>query len=183
MPDDSVALGHVAFEVASIASARATYDRLLGTLGFRRFEEGAWYLGYRRGRTVLWFFRRGRHAQVHRERPQLTSAEEGVIPNHIGFEVPSWSAVVRWEDRLRALGLEPLYPVERGPPRSSSDRYRSAAWVDDDRIVWEIYALRARRLGPRRATRRTTRRRPSGGAARARRRPSAAAARSRRPRP
>jgi catechol 2,3-dioxygenase-like lactoylglutathione lyase family enzyme len=144
MAREAVRLGHVSLEVASIASARRYHDRFLGTLGFRVFQEGTWYLGYRRTGIVIWFFRRGRRAQVRREWPPVPLADEEVIPEHIGFAVRSWNAVARWEDRLRARGLVPLYPVDRGPPRVPSERYRSAAWVDPDRIVWEIYALRPR---------------------------------------
>jgi catechol 2,3-dioxygenase-like lactoylglutathione lyase family enzyme len=145
MTRELLRFGHVSFEVASIASSQRFHDRFLGTLGFRRFQEGAWYLGYRRGETVVWFFRRGRRIQVHRELPHLPRTDEEVIPDHVGFWVPSWAAIVRWEDRLRAVGIEPLYPVDRGPPRSAEERYRSAAWTDPDRIVWEIYALRGSR--------------------------------------
>jgi catechol 2,3-dioxygenase-like lactoylglutathione lyase family enzyme len=144
MPRETVHLGHVSLEVASIASARRYHDRFLGTLGFRVFQEGVWYLGYRRPGIVIWFFRRGRRAQVRREWPALPSTEEEVIPEHVGFAARSWKEVARWEDRLRAKGLVPLFPVDRGPPRAPSERYRSAAWVDVDRIVWEIYALRPR---------------------------------------
>ena len=164
-----VRLGHVSLEVASIASARRFHDRFLGTLGFERFQEGDWYLGYRRGRLAIWFFREGRNVQVRRDRPRLPGTESEVIPEHIGLAVPSWAAIAEWEDRLRAVGLAPFYPVDRGPPRSPKERYRSAAWVDADRIVWELYAARP---GP-------AARRPSGanghgatlGRARGRRRP------------
>jgi catechol 2,3-dioxygenase-like lactoylglutathione lyase family enzyme len=144
MAREAVHLGHVSLEVASIASTRRYHDRFLGTLGFRVFQEGVWYLGYRRPGIVIWFFRRGRRAQVRREWPRLPSSDEEVIPEHVGFAVRSWKAVARWEDRLRAQDLVPLYPVDRGPPHAPSERYRSAAWVDVDRIVWEIYALRPR---------------------------------------
>ena len=146
MPSPTVRLGHVSLEVASIDSARRFHDRFLGTLGFRRFQEGDWYLGYRRGGLAIWFFREGRNVQVRRDRPRLPGSESEVIPEHIGLAVPSWAAIAGWEDRLRSLGLEPFYPVDRGPPRSPKERYRSAAWVDADRIVWEIYAARR---GPR----------------------------------
>jgi len=145
MPPAPVRLGHVSFEVASIASTQRFHDRFLGTLGFRRFQEGVWYLGYRRGATVVWFFRQGRRIQVHRERPRLPLTDEEVIPEHLGFRVASWAAIVRWEDRLRAVGIEPFYPVDRGPPRTADERYRSATWIDPDRIVWEVYAIRGRR--------------------------------------
>ena len=144
MAREAVRLGHVSLEVASIASARRYHDRFLGTLGFRVFQEGTWYLGYRRPGITIWFFRRGRSAQVRREWPRLPRADEEVIPEHVGFAVPSWKAVARWEDRLRAQGLVPFYPVDRGPPRAAPERYRSAACVDVDRIVWEVYALRPR---------------------------------------
>jgi catechol 2,3-dioxygenase-like lactoylglutathione lyase family enzyme len=140
----SVRLGHVSLEVASIASTRRYHDRFLGALGFRVFQEGVWYIGYRRPGLDIWFFRRGRRAQVRREWPLLPLGDEEVIPEHVGFAVRSWKAVARWEDRLRAEGLVPLYPVDRGPPHAPSERYRSAAWVDVDRIVWEIYAVRPR---------------------------------------
>jgi catechol 2,3-dioxygenase-like lactoylglutathione lyase family enzyme len=142
MPREELRFGHVSFEVASIASTRRFHDRFLGTLGFRRFQAGLWYLGYRRGETVVWFFRRGHHIQVHREPPRLPLSDTDVIPDHTGFSVPSWNAIARWEDRLVAAGLPPFYPVDRGPARSAAERYRSAAWVDPDRIVWEIYAIR-----------------------------------------
>ncbi len=157
MPATTVRLGHVSFEVASIDSARRFHDRFLGTLGFRTFQVGDWYLGYRRGSTVVWFFRRGRAAQVRRRRPELPQTDRQVVPEHVGLAVGSWNEVRRWEERLRTAGFEPFYPVDRGPPRSPAERYRSAAWVDPDRIVWEIYAARR---GPRR--------RPSASAARAR---------------
>jgi len=144
MTRESVRLGHVSLEVASIESARRYHDRFLGTLGFRLFQEGVWYLGYRRTGIDIWFFRRGRRAQVRREWPQLSFADEEVIPEHVGFAVRSWKAVARWEDRWRPQRLVPFYPVDRGPPRDPSERYRSAAWVDVDRIVWEVYALRPR---------------------------------------
>ncbi len=142
MPAATVRLGHVSLEVASIDSARRFHDRFLGTLGFERFQEGDWYLGYRRGRLAIWFFREGRNVQVRRDHPPLPQAEGDVIPEHIGLEVPSWAAIAEWEDRLRARGLEPFHPVDRSPPRSSRERYRSAFWVDADRIVWEVYAAR-----------------------------------------
>ena len=153
MARDALRLGHLSLEVASIASARRYHDRFLGTLGFRVFQEGTWYLGYRKPGVVIWFFRRGRRAQVRREWPPVPLADEEVIPEHVGFAVRTWQAVAGWEDRLRARGLLPLYPVDRGPARSPSERYRSAAWVDRDRIVWEIYALRARRVRRKRVNR------------------------------
>ena len=146
MRGPAVRLGHVSLEVASIDSARRFHDRFLGSLGFERFQEGEWYLGYRRGRLAIWFFREGRNVQVRRDNPRLPHTVREVIPEHIGFEVPSWAAIAGWEDRLRAQGLEPFYPVDRGPPRSPQERYRSAAWVDADRIVWELYAERPGRL-------------------------------------
>ena len=142
MPAAPVRLGHVSLEVASIDSARRFHDRFLGALGFDRFQEGDWYLAYRRGRLIIWFFREGRNVQVRRDRPHLPRGECEVIPEHIGLEVPSWAALAEWEDRLRARGLEPFYPVDRAPPHSPKERYRSAAWVDADRIVWELYAVR-----------------------------------------
>jgi catechol 2,3-dioxygenase-like lactoylglutathione lyase family enzyme len=142
MTREQLQFGHVSFEVASIASTRRFHDRFLGTLGFRRFQTGESYLGYRRGETVVWFFRRGRRIQVHRERPRLPLTDTDIIPDHTGFSVPSWAAIARWEDRLRAAGLAPFYPVDRGPAHAPTERYRSAAWVDPDRIVWEIYAVR-----------------------------------------
>ncbi len=147
MPRETLRFGHVSFEVASIASTRRFHDRFLGTLGFERFQEGDWYLGYRRGDSVVWFFRRGRRVQVRRERPRLPKTDEEVIPDHIGFSVGSWRAIGQWEDRLRRAGLPPFYPVDRGPPRTPGERYRSAAWVDPDRIVFEIYAVREPRRG------------------------------------
>jgi catechol 2,3-dioxygenase-like lactoylglutathione lyase family enzyme len=169
-----VRLGHISLEVASIDSACRYHDRFLGILGFRRFQDGEWYLGYRRGPLAIWFFRRGRIAQVRRERPKVPLSLTEVIPEHVGFAVASWDEIARWEDRLRNAGLEPLYPVDRGPPRASTERYRSAAWVDPDRIVWEIYAERRRPAAP--AGRRRARSLTSGSV-RARRRPSAGRAR------
>jgi catechol 2,3-dioxygenase-like lactoylglutathione lyase family enzyme len=142
MTREQLRFGHVSFEVASIATTGRFHDRFLGTLGFRRFQQGDWYLGYRRGESVVWFFRRGRRIQVHREIPRLPRTDEDIIPDHIGFCVASWKSIARWEDRLRAVALPPFYPVDRGPARDRSERYRSAAWVDPDRIVWEIYAVR-----------------------------------------
>ncbi len=147
MPRELLRLGHLSFEVASIPSTRRYHDRFLGTLGFRRFQTGGWYLGYRRGEAVVWFFRRGRRAQVRRMNPVLPRTDEEVIPDHVGFSVASWAAIARWEDRLTTVGLPPFYPVDRSPSRAPVERYRSAAWVDPDRIVWEIYAVReARRV-------------------------------------
>lgn len=142
MPSEPVRLGHVALEVASIDSARRFHDRFLATIGFERFQEGDWYLGYRRRGFEIWFFREGRNVQVRRDTPRPPTTQHEVIPEHIGFEVPSWAAIARWEDRLRARGLEPFYPVDRGPPRAPEERYRSAAWIDADRIVWELYSAR-----------------------------------------
>ena len=142
MVDPRVRLGHVSLEVASIDSARRFHDRFLGTLGFVRYQEGEWYLGYRKGGLAIWFFREGRAVQVRRATPRLPSTEHEVIAEHIGLRVASWVAIADWEDRLRRQGLEPFYPVDRGPPRSPEEQYRSAAWVDSDRIVWELYAPR-----------------------------------------
>ena len=72
---------------------------------------------------------------MHRERPRLPLTDKDVIPDHIGFSVASWTAIARRGRTDCARRVSRRSTRSTGARlRTTAERYRSAAWVDPDRI-------------------------------------------------
>jgi catechol 2,3-dioxygenase-like lactoylglutathione lyase family enzyme len=138
-------LQHVNLEVRNLQRARRFHDRLLPVLGFRRLPitDAAW-LGYRRGRTTLWFTVIRPH-RTRLGRPHVpTTGTTDPISNHLGFRVPRATQVAQIEDAMRKRGIVPVYGFSK-VPTAGRTWYVSAAWRDPDNNVFEVYTVSRRR--------------------------------------
>ena len=141
----SLRLEHVNLEVRNLQRARRFHDRFLPVLGFHRLSitDAAW-LGYRRGRTTLWFtVSQPRRTRIVRPHVPTTGTIDP-ISNHLGFRVPRATHVTHIENALRKRGIAPVYGFSK-VPTAGRMWYVSAAWRDPDNNVFEVYTVTRRR--------------------------------------
>ncbi len=152
-----IRLGHVNLEVSDLRRSRRFYDRALPVLGFRPLprSDAAW-LGYRSPTLTLWLTA-SRPPRVRRQLPHIpTDGRTDPISEHLGFVVGTEAEVRSVERRLRRRGIPVVYGFDRTPTAGPS-WYVSCAFRDPDNLVLEVYAVRRRGLGARRAARRAGR--------------------------
>jgi predicted lactoylglutathione lyase len=102
-------VGFVSVEVGSIAKSKKFYEVLAKALDLEPVYEGKGYKGWGNKEFHL-IISEEDHARVKRRKP--TGEEPEGVADCVGIWLPDKKSVDTVAERLKKVGIEPLYPLE-----------------------------------------------------------------------